>query len=144
MNNLLFILSLGQLYTRPKLWENLILLYAKKQRWRPASVSGQSDQCLCHSHGLGLSYNWAVTCDFQQCGMCNQQSLRSACTYVQSEQSLCQSLAYSMSVNLQTEHHLESLTFKGGYTVMRLFLVYTCQSATLLEITCHGSIIIFF
>ena len=32
---------------------------------------------------------WAMTCDFQQCGMCDQQSLRSACAYAQSDQSLC-------------------------------------------------------
>ena len=34
-------------------------------------------------------YNWAVTWDFQQCGMWDQQSLRSACVYAQSAQSLC-------------------------------------------------------
>ena len=32
---------------------------------------------------------WATTWDFQQCGMCDQQSLRSACAYAQSDQSLC-------------------------------------------------------
>ena len=32
---------------------------------------------------------WAVTWDFQQCDMCDQQSLRSACAYTQSDQSLC-------------------------------------------------------
>ena len=32
---------------------------------------------------------WAATCDFQQCGMCDQQSLRSACAYAQSDQSFC-------------------------------------------------------
>ena len=30
----------------------------------------------------------AVAWDFQQCGMCDQQSLRSACAYEQSDQSL--------------------------------------------------------
>ena len=45
--------------------------------------------------------------------MRDQKSLRSACTYVQSDQSLCQSLEYSMSVKLLTEHHLEGLSFKG-------------------------------
>ena len=34
-------------------------------------------------------YNWAVTRDFQQYGMCDQQSLRSACAYAQSDQGLC-------------------------------------------------------
>ena len=60
---------------------------------------------------------WASALDFQQCGMCNQQSLRSACAYAQSDQSLCKSLVYSMTVKLLTEHHLEFLSFKGGFTV---------------------------
>ena len=48
--------------------------------------------------------------------MCDQQSLRSVCSYAQSDQSLCLSLEYSMSVKLLTEHHLEFLSLKGGYT----------------------------
>ena len=36
--------------------------------------------------------SWAVTWDFQQCGMCDQQRLRQACAYAQSDQSLCWSL----------------------------------------------------
>ena len=59
---------------------------------------------------------WAMIGDFQQCGMCDQQGLRSACAYVQSDQSLCLSLEYSMSVKLLTEHHLEFLSLRGGYT----------------------------
>ena len=54
--------------------------------------------------------------DFQQCGMCDQQSLRSACAYAQSDQSFCLSLEYSMSVKLPTEHHLKYLILKGGCT----------------------------
>ena len=54
--------------------------------------------------------------DFQQCAMCDQQRLRPACTYVQSDQSLCKSLVHSMSVKLPTEHHLEFLSLKGGCT----------------------------
>ena len=42
--------------------------------------------------------------------MCDQQSLRSACAYAQSDQSLCLSLEYSMSVKLLTEHNLECLS----------------------------------
>ena len=57
-----------------------------------------------------------MTWDFQQYAMCDQQSLRSACTYAQSDQSLCESLKYSLSVKLLTEHHLEFLSLKGGYT----------------------------
>ena len=48
--------------------------------------------------------------------MYNQQSLRSACAYAQSDQSLCLSLEYSICVKLLTEHHLEFLSFKGGCT----------------------------
>ena len=48
--------------------------------------------------------------------MCDQQSLRSACAYAQSDQSLCLSLEYSMTVKLLTEHHLELLSLKGGCT----------------------------
>ena len=44
--------------------------------------------------------------------MCDQQRLRPACAYAQSDQRLCMSLAYSMSVKLLTEHHLEFLSFK--------------------------------
>ena len=61
-------------------------------------------------------HNWAMALDFQQCGMCDQQSLRSACAYVQSDQSPCLSLEYFISVKLLTEHHLEFLTLKGGCT----------------------------
>ena len=48
--------------------------------------------------------------------MCDQQILRPACAYAQSDQSLCQSLEYSMIIKLLTEHHLEFLSFKGGCT----------------------------
>ena len=48
--------------------------------------------------------------------MCAQQSLRSVCAYAQSDQSLCLSLEYSMSVKLLTEHNLELLSLKGGCT----------------------------
>ena len=48
--------------------------------------------------------------------MCDQQRLRPACAYAQSDQSLCESLEYSMSVKLLTEHHLEFLSLTGGCT----------------------------
>ena len=62
----------------------------------------------CHNH------NWATTWDFQECGMCDHQILRSACAYAQSDQSLCLSLEYSMSVKLLTEHQLVFLRLKGS------------------------------
>ena len=48
--------------------------------------------------------------------MCDQQSLRPACAYAQSDQSLCLSLEYSMTPRLLTEHHLEVVSFKGSCT----------------------------
>ena len=62
------------------------------------------------------SYNCAVACDFQPCGICDQQSLRSACAYAQSDQSLCWTLEYAMTVKLMTEHNLVFLSFKEGCT----------------------------
>ena len=56
---------------------------------------------------------WASAWYFQQCGMCDQQSLRSACAYAQSDQRLCLSLEYSMIVKLLIEHALEFLSLKG-------------------------------
>ena len=67
-------------------------------------------------HWCFRNNNWASAWDFQQCGMCDQQRLRSACAYMQSDQSLCSSLEYSMSVKLLTEHLLEVLSLKGGCT----------------------------
>ena len=52
----------------------------------------------------------------KQCGICDQQSLRSVCANAQYDQSLCWSLEYSMSVKLLTEHYLEFLSLTGGYT----------------------------
>ena len=49
-------------------------------------------------------------------GMCDQQRLRLACAYAQSDQNLCLSLEYSMTVKLLTEQHLEFLSLKGGCT----------------------------
>ena len=46
--------------------------------------------------------------------MCDQQRLRPACAYAQSDQSLCLSLEYSMSVMPLTGHHLEFLSLKGS------------------------------
>ena len=53
---------------------------------------------------------------FQQCGMCEQQSLRSACAYGQSDQSLRKSLKFSVTVKLLTEKLLVFLSLKGVCT----------------------------
>ena len=73
--------------------------------------------------------------------MCDEQRLSSACAYAQSDQSLCLSLEYSMSVKLLTEHLLESLSFKRR--LHRLVWMYTCQNVKLLEISSHGSFTIY-
>ena len=54
--------------------------------------------------------------------MCDQQSPRSACAYVQSDQSLCLSLEYSITVRLLTEHYSEFLILKGGQARVSLHL----------------------
>ena len=46
----------------------------------------------------------------------HQQSLRAACAYAQTDQSLCWSLEYSMSVKLLTEPYLKILILKGDCT----------------------------
>ena len=51
-----------------------------------------------------------------QCGMCNQQRLRSASAYAQSDQSICLLLEYSMTLRLLTEQHFVFLCLKGGCT----------------------------
>ena len=50
--------------------------------------------------------------------MCDQQMLRPACAYAQSNQSVCLSLKYYMTVKLLTEimYRVEFLSFKGGCT----------------------------
>ena len=48
--------------------------------------------------------------------MFDQQRLRPACAYAQSDQSLCLSLEYYMTVKLLTEQHFEFLSLKGGHT----------------------------
>ena len=65
---------------------------------------------FCNSSFQYPQHNSGATWDYQQCGMCDQQSLRSACTYAQSDQSLCWSLEYSMNVKLLTKQFLEFLS----------------------------------
>ena len=69
-----------------------------------------------HSFSVLIIRIWAATWDIQQCGMCDLQSLRSACAYAQSDQSLCSSLEYSMTAKLLTKHQSEFLCLTGGYT----------------------------
>ena len=48
--------------------------------------------------------------------MCDQQSLRPASAYAQSDQSLCLSLEHARSVKLLNKHHWAFLSLKGGCT----------------------------
>ena len=93
----------------------------------------QLDLCTFYSHKTGAHHtqqlvvlkislfcskqdNLAVTWDFQQCGMCEQQRLRPACAYAQSVQILCLSFEYSMNLKLLTEKHLDFLSLIGSCT----------------------------
>ena len=78
-----------------------------------------------------------MTCDFQQCGMYDQQSLRSACAYEQSDQSLWLLLEYSLSVKLLTEHHLEFLSLKGGCTGLLESLLVKIPHCWKSHVTAH-------
>ena len=46
-----------------------------------------------------IDRNNAKQWDVQQCSMCDKQRLRSACAYAQSDQNLCYSREYTMSVS---------------------------------------------
>ena len=78
---------------------------------------------------------------FPTCGMCDQQRLRAACAYAQSDQSLCSSRAYSMSVKLQTEHHLEFQSLKvgciGSYEYIHVKIPHSWKS----HVTAHLKLI---
>ena len=82
-----------------------------------------------------------MACDFQQCGMCDQQSLRSASANAQSDLSLFLSLEHSINIKLLAEHHLEFLSLKGGCSEEARLSLHM-SNATLLEISCTGSVII--
>ena len=81
------------------------------------------------------------TWDFQQCGMCDQQSLRSAWAYAQSDQSLCLSLECSMNIKLLTDHRLEFLSLKGGCRCLSrstlIKLPYCWKSQVAAQMYCH-------
>ena len=72
---------------------------------------------IANMYCINLSqYEMSATLDFQQCGMCDQQRLRPACAYAQSDQRPCKSLEYSIGVKLLIEHHLEVLNLNRGCT----------------------------
>ena len=79
---------------------------------RHDNVLSQTPTATC----IVAPLKWAATWDFQQCDMYDQQRLRSACAYTQSDQSLFKSLEFSMSVMLLTEHHFEFPSLKGDCT----------------------------
>ena len=71
--------------------------------------------------------------------ICDQQSLRSACEYAQSDQSLCLSLEYFMIVKLLTEHDLEFLSLKGGCIVSPESTLVKVQHCWKSHVTAHLS-----
>ena len=90
-----------------------------KYRIRPETPHGKAKKAegnITHKKANRSALSQQATTKPQGCGMCDQQSLRSACAYAQSDQSLCWSLKYSMSFELLTDHYLEFLSLKGGRT----------------------------
>ena len=64
--------------------------------------------------------------------MCDQQRLRPACAYAQSDQSLCKSVEDFIIVKPLTEHHLEFLSLKGGCrgsSESTLFKISNCRKS---------------
>ena len=59
------------------------------------------------------------------------------CAYAQADQSLCLSLAYSMSVKLLTEHHLVFLSLKGGCKGSSESTFVKIQRCWKLHVTAH-------
>ena len=53
--------------------------------------------------------------------MCDEQRLRPACAYAQTDQSLCQSLKNSITVKLLIKHYLDFLSLNGGCIVSSEF-----------------------
>ena len=82
---------------------------------------------------------WAVKGDYQHCGMYDQQSLRSACV----TRSLIRAFASGLNILWVLSYWLNIIgVSKPKGRLQRLVWVYTCQNATLLEITCRGSYMI--
>ena len=81
--------------------------------------------------------------------MYDHQSLRSACTNAQSDQSLCQSLEYSIIVKLLIEHHLKFLSLKRSAEARTSLHMSKCHIVgnlvhwlnfcfTVTSVTCNG------
>ena len=74
---------------------SLVLVQPRKtrpfitERWlsgrKESNQTNNRDFSINHSQIMHMSRGMG----FQQCNMCNQQNLRSACAYAQSDQSLC-------------------------------------------------------
>ena len=73
--------------------------------------------------------------------MCDQQNLRSAFAYKQSDQSLCLSLEYPMTIKLLAEQYLEFLSLKGGCsgssysTLVKMPLCWKLHVTALINLT---------
>ena len=99
-------------------------------------------QCRPCALGNNARLNWASAWDFQQCGMCNQQSFRSACAYAQSvcavwsEPLLGAWVFYDCWATDWTPFGVSKLKWR----LQRLVRVYTCQNVKLFEISFRGSI----
>ena len=72
----------------PNIIRNFLAFKKKAAQTRLSWITCRSSFIFLPTPALVINI-WAVAWDFQQCGMCDQQKLRPACAYAQSDQSLC-------------------------------------------------------
>ena len=96
-----------------------------------------AESFVCVNDLHPVNYKWAMTWDFQQCGMCDLQRLRPACAFW-SEPLLVPWTFYDCWAIDWTSFGVSKLKRR----LHRLIWVFTCQNATLLEITRHNSIVL--
>ena len=101
--------------------------------------------CTYHFFRGSVVDIWAATSDFQQCGMCDQQRLRPACAYAQSDQSLIASRlnilwlisywlntswscnAYKMAVQARWSLHLSRSHIVGNHMPRLISVSLSCM-----------------
>ena len=68
------------------------------------------------SVSFARQYIYSVKCTFDPLHEISNNVVCATSAYAQSDQRLCKSLKYSMTVKLLTDQHLEFLSLKGGGT----------------------------
>ena len=91
------------------------LVYIPFKDLRDAGVFQDTNDISFHVECVHICFMDLII-ELQPCCMCDQQRLRPDCAYAQSDQSLCYSHEYFMSLRLLTEQHLLFLSLKGSCT----------------------------